>query len=227
MYIACNHKKGISSLQLSRDLDITQKTAWFVLHRIREMLLVNNSDLLQGLIEADETYVGGKDSNKTKSKRKLLRETGRSEKTPVFGILERGGTVRAKKMRIADKKTLLPEILSNVDPYSTVITDSFPGYRELSKFLDHIAVSHSGGQYVKGVGNLFHTNSMEGFWSLFKRGIIGIYHQVSEKHIDRYLNEFTYRYTNRKIGQHNIVNGALIQAEGKRLKYKDLTAKTS
>jgi transposase-like protein len=219
MYLLTSHKKGISSLQLHRDIGVTQKTAWFINHRIREMLKDKAPELLGNMVEADETYVGGKGKNKHRDKR-VERTQGRSteNKTVMFGLLEREGKVKAEKVPNARKKTLQPIIIKTVKKGSTVITDEWRGYNKLSVKFNHLRVNHSKDIYVDGIA---HTNSIDGFWSLFKRGIIGIYHSVSEKHIDRYVTEFSQRYNTRNTTELDRFNDFLSQCEG-RLKYKKL-----
>ncbi len=218
MYLITAHKKGISSLQLHRDIGVTQKTAWFINHRIREMLKKNSPNLLSGMVEVDETYIGGKETNKHASKK------GQSKgefggKTGVIGILERNKELIVEIMYKADAKTLIPTVLRNVEQDATVVTDNWTGYFNLKNFYDHKVVSHSTGVYV--VDGIYHTNTLEGFWSLLKRGIIGIYHSVSTKHLGRYLVEFSQRYQTRKINEVDRFNYFLSKCDG-RLKYKDL-----
>ncbi|WP_419803525.1 IS1595 family transposase [Mucilaginibacter sp.] len=197
MYLCTAHKKGISSLQLSRDLNITQKTAWFLLHRIREMLAINNSEPLTGTVEVDETYVGGKKINKHKSVRAKLKDgTGYVNKTPIVAMLQRDGNIVTVVSPIANGETIKPFIYKHVAPGSTVITDGFGAYKGLDKTYTHEVVNHHQNEYVSEKG--FHTNTIEGFWSQLKRGIIGIYHQVSPKHLHRYAHEFGYKYNTRK-----------------------------
>ncbi|HXD92777.1 MAG TPA: IS1595 family transposase [Bacteroidia bacterium] len=198
IYLVTAHKKGISSLQLSRDLEITQKTAWFLLHRVRAMLANNAPAMLDGTVEVDETYVGGKSKNKHVSKR-IPNSQGRSGngKTAVVGLLERNGFVKTFVIDNTEANTLQPIMLANVNPTATVVTDAYRSYNGLNVVYNHITVKHTENNYIT-VGE-DHTNNIEGFWSLLKRGIIGIYHNVSPKHLHRYCNEFGFRYNSRKI----------------------------
>jgi transposase-like protein len=198
IYLITSHKKGISSLQLHRDLGVTQKTAWFMLHRVRTTLGLNvGSEKLSGTCEADETFIGGLESNKHKSKQTKGTQ-GRSVKTKsaVVGVIERGGELRAKKVGDTRGYNLRPFIVNNVDFNSILNTDEWHGYRGLSRVFKHKVVKHNEGQYVNGTT---HTNTMEGFWSLLKRGVVGIYHSVSNKHLQNYVDEFVFRYNTRNL----------------------------
>ncbi len=224
IHIATAHKKGISSLQLHRDLGITQKTAWFVLHRIREMLTDAQPELLKGTIQIDESYVGPDLKNKHKSERAKLKSKpgrGASKKTMVFGILNDG---KVHNQVVLDTKTttLIPIMESKVEKGSTIVTDGYHIYKRLAANYNHVVVDHTRDVYVV---NGFHTNSIEGYWSQLKRGIYGIYHQVSPKHLHRYCDEFAYRYNTRKTSDSDRFNKSIEKANGKRLTYKRLINK--
>jgi transposase-like protein len=191
MYLITAHKKGISSCQLSRDLNIHQKTAWFILHRIRGMVASQAPEMLKDEVQVDETFVGGKDKNRHASKKKGHAD----EKTMVFGALQKDGKVRTKVIPNVTGSSLQGAVKEFVATGSTMVSDDWRGYHALKHDYVHVVVNHSNGVYVNGS---FHTNGIENFWSLFKRGIIGIYHQVSPKHLQAYADEFAYRYNTRK-----------------------------
>ncbi|MDQ5929474.1 MAG: hypothetical protein QG594_1253 [Bacteroidota bacterium] len=224
IYISSSHKKGISSHQLARDLDITQKSAWFMLHRIRyAMSHPNYKKVMENEVEMDETYLGGKDKNKHLNKRgggsgrgSIGRNT--DDKAPVFGMVERGGEVQAFHVENTKKQLLVPHIDRSVKPDTIVYTDEYYAYQDLGQKYKHYTIKHSLKKYVDG---RVHTNTIEGFWSLLKRGIYGIYHQVSKKHLQAYLDEFAFRYNSRQVSTQFRFNVALSTCD-RRLKYNNL-----
>jgi transposase-like protein len=205
-YLLCSSKKGMSAHQLHRMLGVQYRTAWFMFHRIREaMSSPSFSSRLGGVVEVDETYVGGQ--------RKKHGERGRSRKhkVPVLALVERGGQVRSK--------TLKGAIREHVEPTAWLMTDEFSSYRNIGReFAGHDTVQHSYGEYGRGH---VHTNTIEGYFATLKRGVNGIYHHVSRAHLHRYLAEFDFRYNARHVSDSDRTVAALAGAEGKRLKYRE------
>jgi transposase len=188
IFLMMASKNGVSAKELERQLGVTYKCAWRMAHQIRQ-LLKEEGLTLQGTVEADETYIGG-----------VKKGCGRGPvgKTPVFGILERSGSVVAKAVEDASAKSLLPVLEKHVMPQSTIMTDEWPAYqRSIHRDFKHQTVNHRKGEWVRA--NV-HTNSIEGFWSQLKRSIHGTFHHVSRKHLQKYVNEFAYRYNRRKTG---------------------------
>ena len=186
IYIVTSHKKGISSLQLGKDIDVTQKTAWFMLQRIRNCF-GDDSNSLTGEVEVDETYVGGSIKSMNTANRNKMNakgyNRGTDHKIPVLGILERGGVVKAMKINKAYGGEIKSILYKKINKDTTVITDGFGAYKDIDKvFKSHIKIEHAKGIYSV---NGFHTNTIEGFWSILKRGIIGIYHFTSKNVIGK------------------------------------------
>ena len=223
IYYLVTARKGISSLQLSKELSVSQPTAWFLLHRLREAC---GPDLavLAGEIELDETYMGGKNRNKHKKDKLKGGVTGMVGKQPVFGLRERGGPTVAMPVDHADQATIIPEIQRTVQRGSVVFTDDSGLYRNLWRAgYFHKALNHSSGEYVQGVA---HTNGIESVWAALKRGHYGTYHKMSPNHLHRYVNEFTFRLNDGDVQRDTLDRMASLSLAlcGKRITYKELTA---
>jgi len=191
MFLMSSSKNGVAAKELERQLGVTYKCAHRMGHKIRQLMQSGEGDMMSGIVEADETFVGGLSKNMHKGKRKV-RGTGGIGKTPVIGVLERGGNVKAKVVNDVRTKTLLPNIMANVAKGTTVCTDEWCGYNALRKAgFQHLSVNHGVREYVR---NGVHTNSLDGFWSQLKRSINGTFHHVSPKYLPSYVNEFVYRY---------------------------------
>lgn len=225
VYLICSSKKGISALQLSRTLDTQYKSARFLAHRIREAMGPLKAAVMGGegkVIEADETYVGGKEKNKHRSKR-VKGANGGVGKEMVFSLVERGGRVRSRHMPAVSAKTLRPILNAQIREAekTALMTDGEGQFRILAgMFASHETVNHGIGEYVRGNA---HTNTIEGYFSILKRGITGVYHHVSPQHLKRYLAEFDFRYNERvALGVDDMARtGKAMQAiVGKRLTYR-------
>lgn len=216
IYLITAHKKGISSLQLHRDLQLTQKTAWFLLHRIRNCFGKEYGPML-GIVEVDEAYPGGKEKNKH-FKNRNPHPQSLSHKSTVMGIAERNGVLKAKVIPSPSTANIIPEILRNVAPGTVVVTDQYNVYKRLAGYYEHQSINHAAGEYVKGDA---HTNTIEGFWSLLKRGIIGIYHFTSHEHLQLYVDEFVFRYNTRNISEAQRFE-VMLKRCGNRLRYQTL-----
>lgn len=219
IYLVTSNPKGITSTQLAKDIDVLQQTSWFVLHRIRNCFGIEVE--LSGEVEVDETYVGGKNKNRHKSK-KVEGSQGRSskDKAPVLGMVQRGGKVTAMMVENVKGETLVPEIIKRVKEEADIYTDEWIGYKGLSKIYDHSFIKHNEGEYVQG---RVHTNTIEGFWSLFKRKIVGIHHSVSKKHLQKYVDE-SVNYYNLRNKSVEIRFNSMLSNTTHRLKYRDLVA---
>jgi len=221
IWLVAMHKKGISSHQLAKDIDITQKSAWFMLQRIRNCFDIENNHTLDKKVESDETFIGGAEKNKHANK-KTEGTQGRSckTKTPVFGMIEREGKLVAKVVKSTASEHLTPEMVKHIKKGATLYTDEWVGYNNINRLYNHLFVNHNEKQYVK---DEIYTNTVEGFWSLLKRGITGIYHFVSKKHLQKYVDEFVFRYNTRTFGERERFEHFFSNIEN-RLTYKMLIA---
>ena len=221
IYLECTSLKGVSSMKLHRDLGVTQKTAWFMLHRIRETWSRERAgNPFGGPIEADETYIGGKRKNMPKSKRKQLSGRGPAGKAAVAGMKDREtNRIATRTVEATDRETLQEFVDEHAAYGAKVYTDEAKAYNGLA--YDHEAVNHSSGEYVRG---MVHTNGIESFWSMLKRGHMGTYHKMSKKHLSRYASEFAGRHNVREADTIDQMTGAVEGLVGGRLRYADLIA---
>jgi len=224
MWLIVNCKNGISSYEIGRALGVTQKSSWFMDHRIRLALQAGSFDKLLGEVEVDETFIGGKARNMHLSKRKRrITGTGGKDKTAVMGMLSRGGEVRVAVVPSRRKGVLQQQVRNHIAAGAALYTDALQSYDGLSQEYAHKVIDHAE-KYVDG---RIHTNGLENFWSLLKRGINGTYVSVEPFHLFRYLDEQAYRYNNRELDDHGRFDLAVRQIVGKRVTYSALIGKTA
>lgn len=222
LYIFSSHKKGISSHQLARDLDVTQKTAWFVLHRLRYIFdHPQFKKAFSGIVEVDETYIGGNEKNKHESKR-ITGNFGGRGKAPVVGIVQRGGSIVVKAFKDIHFLNVTSLISDTVKQNSVVCTDESKLYNTLKRNYEHLTVNHRAKEFVNGMA---HTNTIDGFWSQMKRGIDGVYHSISVKHLQSYIDEYALRHNTRKNVSTAMRFDLILDNMTRRLKYQDLIRK--
>ena len=222
IYLDMTSLKGVSSMKLHRDIGVSQKTAWFMLHRIREAWSAERDALFSGPVEADETYMGGRRKNMPKSKRQGLTGRGAVGKAAVVGAKDRTTKrVSARVVESTDAHTLQGFVRERTAPGAKVFTDESRAYDGLGSDFDHEAVCHSVGEYVRGMA---HTNGIESFWSMLKRAHKGTFHKISAKHLQRYVNEFAGRHNVREADTIDQMASVVIGLVGKRLMYRELIA---
>jgi transposase-like protein len=224
MYLLVTARKGISSMQLAKEIGVTQKSAWFMLQRLREACGSDSDiDKLRGIVEIDECFVGGKESNKHAHK-KLNAGRGTIGKIAVLGMRERGGRTIAKPIPDNSLHTIQSEIHAHVEAGSTLYTDEHPAYSDLNGlFFRAASVNHAAGEFARGPVT---TNSVESVWAVLKRGLHGVYHHASRKHLARYVDEFTFRLNAGNVARHTLerLESFVVSISGKRITYKELTA---
>jgi transposase-like protein len=223
VWLIVNCKNGISSYEIARDLGVTQKSAWFMLQRIRLALQEGSFRKLSGQVEVDESFIGGKARNMHKSKRdRVISGSGPVDKEIVFGMVERDGHVRVMHLPSRRKNMLQSTIRDHVEAGSAIFSDELLSYEGLSEEFQHAVINHA----VEYANGNVHTNTMENFWSLLKRGLQGTYISVEPFHLFRYLDEQAFRYNNRKLKDAERFQIAVGQIVGKRLMYEELIGKT-
>ena len=220
-WILCNSKNGASLREIARTIGVTQKTAWFMMHRIRTTMHDDSITKLSGEVETDETFIGGKARNMHLSKRvRRITGTGTKDKTAVMGILERAGRVKTTVVANRKKAALQSEVKKHVEAGSVLYTDALLSYEELAGQYAHKVVDHA----VEYVNGRIHTNGLENFWSLLKRGISGTYVSIEPFHLFRYLDEQSFRCNNRKNMEDQArFEAAMSNVFGHRLTYSALT----
>jgi transposase-like protein len=213
VYLMTESKKGMSANQLKRSLGVSYKTAWYLCHRVRKaMEEATDKPKLKGIVEVDETYIGGRYDKR--------RKRGPYEKQPVMGILQRNGSFEARTIPTTGKRVLVGIINDRIDKKATIMTDELRAYKCLGKTFNHESVNHRKEEWARG--NV-HTNNIENAWSLFKRSIVGSYHQISTKHMDAYLDEFEWRFNNRD--NKYLFRDTLIKLlNAPKMEFKELTA---
>ena len=223
IYLMCASKKGMSAHQIHRELDVTYKSAWFMCHRIREAMRDKEGLPLTGTVEADETYVGARSRrghriwNERRQDdidlgiRQSVKKYTKEDKQVVFGIRERGGRVRTIHVPDAKGTTLRPLLRQNLDPKAHLMTDTHPAYRGIKKYVHHDMINHEI-EYVRGT---IHTQGIEGYWSLLKRGIYGTFHHVGVGYLGHYLHEFDYRANYRKVSDAERFAALMGQVQGR------------
>ncbi|RKR83479.1 transposase-like protein [Mucilaginibacter gracilis] len=223
IYILSTHKKGISSIQVGRDIGVRQKTAWFMMQRIRyavKMQSFNRDKLgLTGVVEMDESYIGGKQANMHKKKLAKILESGEQQKLTIAGAIERGGEVRAQYIPKTNYEHIIPFLIKNVHQGTKLMTDEHSVYTTAKRLFKHKTIKHMLKEYVRGD---VHTNTIENFWSVLKRGIYGTYHFITVKHVQNYLEEFAFRFNNRNITEAQRFD-KLVSLSNHRITYKALT----
>jgi transposase-like protein len=224
MFLIANCKNGVSSYEIARDIKVTQKSAWFMLHRIRDAMRTGTFAKLSGEVEVDETFIGGKARNMHKAKRaEKITGTGGADKEIVFGMVERDGRVVTDHVSARTKKQLQPIIKERIEAAAAIFSDALKSYDGLENEYQHAVIDYA----VEYVNGNVHTNTIENFWSLLKRGLHGTYISVEPFHLFRYLDEQTFRYNERHVTDADRFVQLCSNVAGRRLTWNQLTAKDS
>ncbi len=221
IFILSTHRKGISSVQVARDIGVTQKTAWFMMQRVRNAFKQQSftKEKLTDTVEVDESYLGGKPANMHAKKREALLKKGANSKIAVVGAIQRNGEVRAKHIEKTSYDNIVPFLIKNIHQGSKLMTDEHFVYANMDRVFNHQTIKHMIKEYVRGE---VHTNTIENFWSVLKRGIYGTYHFISNKHVQNYLEEFAFRFNSRDITEAQRFD-KLVSLSNHRITYKELT----
>lgn len=223
IYLVTSHKKGISSLQLARDINVTQKSAWFMLQRIRSCFKVENYNELEGIVEFDETYYGGKNKNRhaDKKSKQIKVDKDWSDKVPITGMIQRGGKMTAIALPNTQKDTLQPILKKYIKQGTITIADDYRSYKGLETYFEHKTVKNTQNNYLNLYDPSIHSNQIEGSWKIMKNSLRDMYNHVSRKHIQLYVDEFVYRYNMRKSPESDKFNWLLFNSNV-RTKYLNL-----
>ncbi len=223
IFILTTHRKGISSVQVARDIGVTQKTAWFMMQRVRNAIKQQSFTLdklgKDKVVETDEAYFTGQPKNMHKKKQLEVQKNGDKNKIVVAGAVERGGEVRLKSIEHTSYKTIIPFLVKNVYQGSKLMSDEHVAYQTMGRVFEHQTIRHMVKEYVRGE---VHTNTIENFWSLLKRGVYGTYHFITVKHVQNYLEEFAFRFNSRNISEAQRFD-KLVSLSSHRITYKALT----
>ncbi|WP_426585285.1 IS1595 family transposase [Mucilaginibacter sp. R-33] len=235
IFILSTHRKGISSVQVARNIGVTQKTAWFMMQRVRYAFKMNSFNEpfklgkskfdekgkeIKTVVEADETYIGGKPGNMHKHKQEAIEKRGTQNKIGVIGAIERGGKVKLSVIDNTDHANVIPFLVKSVHQGTKLMTDEHVSYNTMNRVFEHQTIKHMLKEYVRGE---VHTNTIENFWSLLKRGVYGTYHYISPKHVAQYLEEFAFRFNSRELTEAQRFDN-LISLSNYKITYKVLTA---
>lgn len=226
IFILSTHRKGISSVQVGRDIGVTQKTAWFMMQRVRNAFKQHSFESAPKLggdkvVEADEVFFQGKPANMHKKRRDKYEAEGKPTRLKIAGAIERGGEVRAQRVETVSINDLVPFLIKNVHQGSKLMTDENLSYSKVHRIYEHQTIKHKIAEYVKGE---VHTNTIENFWSVLKRGVYGTYHFISTKHVQNYLEEFAFRFNTREFSEAQRFD-KLISLSNHRINYATLTGK--